>query len=247
MIFLHQEQVTPHLNLMHLFFLIRVLGTVVVGSFLANPSQISSPTTSLEAFHNMIRATSDGDAQVLMIRSALDSGRADFINECCDFSGTSEYFWIELLNYPDGIHKDKILLMLLRTKHNRWPDPTILRQGSSGLVEYMKEPFSSFILKYLPTLRISQELVATPTLRLKLADRIEAAMTGKPLAEVQRNQKAEAQLTAESKPDEGSIPKASEKKVTPAFIFKADTKIVWWAAGFAVLCAIIVVVFKRKK
>jgi len=200
---------------------------------------------TLDEFKRQLSGTSDGAIQIEKIRGALASGRQDFIHACWDSGGTASYTRDEILKLPEGVHKDTILLMLLRTYPGIWPDPMRFHWGSRGMAQYMTEPYVSFIKKYLPDTTPDESLVATPAVRLALADRLEAALSGK-VSDAAPSPAGAAPVTKEAVPDavhHAGAPKPSLPSSTKGY---RPSHLWWWLAVPAALAALLLLLKSLK-
>ena len=223
---------------------VRILIVLFVGIFIISSHGQNSDfdRISLEEFREGITGTSDGSLQRTMIRKALATGRKDLIHACWNSGGTVEYTRDEILALPDGVPKDAILLMLLRTYPRMWPDPQRVRFGG-GLAEYMREPYFSLIRKYLPDVTPDESLIATPALRLAFADRLEAAMAGKAPPSSQGPQ------NTDPPPSARGLPPSDKTAVTnPAFTLDRGSNLspLWWIAAGTALAVLLLIAFKKR-
>ena len=144
-----------------------------------------------------------------MVSAALSSRRMDLIELCFNNQFTRFILPTAVTKLQDEDFRDKIVLLMLKSNSEYWPNDNPLSASSFSPSNPLDEPVITTLRRILPNLALRGELVETHAARLALAEKLERAITNEgsgenpPPSEPPPQQKVrQSEMTAPAAPPE---------------------------------------------
>ncbi len=110
------------------------------------------------------------------VHVAMNTRRMDLLKLCFENTSTQHFIIEQSALIKDPMFRDELVLMMLRSAPDLWPDDKPLRLTTNAEGDIMVEPFISTIKERLPNLNLADINLKNEASRLQLAADIEAAM-----------------------------------------------------------------------